>query len=163
MEIAIRLATVSDAPTLAELRYDFRSKVAPPCESETAFVERCKLWMQDRLQRAHVWRCWVAERDGTILGQVWIQIIEKVPNPAIEPEHHAYLTNFYVTENARGSGIGSLLLSAALAWCRDGDVEAVILWPSERSRPLYLRHGFGVRENLLELMITQTDEDNPEE
>ena len=160
--ITIRLATASDALTLARLRYRFRSNIDLACENEAEFVERCKVWMQEGLRDGNPWRCWVAERDGTLLGNLWIRMIEKVPNPTDEPENHAYLTNFYVTENARGNGIGSMLLSTALAWCRNGDVQAIILWPTEESRPLYLRHGFSVRDDLLELMISQDDENSPE-
>jgi GNAT superfamily N-acetyltransferase len=95
----------------------------------------------------------VAERGGKPVGNLWAQLIEKIPNPAVEPECHAYVTNFYVREGERGRGTGSLLLAAALDWCRSSGVHAVILWPTERSRSLYLRHGFAVREDLLELIV----------
>src|SRR5205085_2235236 len=146
-------ATAADAEALARLRYIFRSGIAPTGESEAAFVERCHRWMQERLWEGSVWRCWVAERDGELLGHVWIQLIEKIPNPTDEPENHAYLTNFYVAEDARGNGTGSMLLAAALEWCRDCRVHSVILWPTEKSRSLYLRHGFSVRDDLLELLV----------
>jgi GNAT superfamily N-acetyltransferase len=155
--ITIRLAAVSDAHRLARLRYIFRSSFGLVRESEAEFVERCMLWMQERLRQADFWRCWMAERDGALLGNVWIQMIEKVPNPTDESENHAYLTNFYVTEDARGKGTGSMLLSAALDWCRDCQVHSVILWPTEKSRPLYLRHGFSVRDGLLELPVAEPD------
>jgi len=157
VKITIRLATVSDAPTLARLRYIFRSSLSPVCETEEEFVERCSLWMQARLQENTLWRCWIAERADKPLGHLWLQLIEKVPNPIVEPEHHAYLTNFYVCEEERGRGIGSLLLSAALDWSKSQDVQAVILWPTEESRSLYLRHGFAVRADLLELMMAEKE------
>src|SRR5215470_16358557 len=104
-DVTIRLATASDADRLARLRYVFRSSVGPVRESEAEFVGRCNLWMRERLRDGSAWHCWVAERNGALLGNVWIQMIEKVPNPTEEPETHAYLTNFYVTEDARGNGI----------------------------------------------------------
>jgi ribosomal protein S18 acetylase RimI-like enzyme len=54
-----------------------------------------------------------------LVGNLWLQLIEKIPNPTTEPEQHAYVTNFYVTEAARGQGIGTMLLSAALRRLRD--------------------------------------------
>ena len=86
--------------------------------------------------------------------ELWLQLVEKIPNPRSEPEHHAYLTNFYVEEFARGKSVGSQLLSTAIAWCETQDVHAVILWPTERSRSLYQRRGFAVRDDLMELLIT---------
>lgn len=154
VKASIRLATASDASMLAELRYAFRSGTgARVTEDEAEFVRRCGLWMEERLGHGSLWRCWIAERDGAAMGHLWVQLIEKIPNPTSEPEYHAYITNFYVREEARGQGIGSLLLSAALDWCKAQDVHAAILWPTERSRPLYLRHGFDVRADLLELHV----------
>jgi GNAT superfamily N-acetyltransferase len=100
----------------------------------------------------------VAEQDRAPVGHLWAQLIEKIPNPSPEPEYHAYLTNFYVLEDARGLGVGGALLSAALEWCKTCEVHAVILWPTERSRSLYLRHGFAVRQDLLELLVGEMTE-----
>jgi GNAT superfamily N-acetyltransferase len=159
-EISIRLATVPDALMLARLRYVFRSSISPACESEEEFVKRCSLWMQRRLQENNPWKCWIAEQGDTIIGNIWMQLLEKIPNPVIEPEYLAYITNFYVHEESRGQGIGSRLLSIALDWSKSQDVQAVILWPTEESRSLYLRHGFAVRDNLLELMLAESEDVN---
>src|SRR5882672_726080 len=141
VNVNIRLATESDAPMLANFRYAFRSRTGPAQDSEIEFVQRCSLWMQERLHQGSPWRCWIAERNHVPIGHLWAQLLEKIPNPSPEPEHHAYLTNFYVRQDARGRGVGSTLLSAALDWCRACEVHAVILWPTEQSRSLYLRHG----------------------
>jgi GNAT superfamily N-acetyltransferase len=153
--INVRLAAESDAPALARLRYEFRSSVGGVGEGESEFVERCRRWMKERVREGGPWRCWVAENGGELVGNLWAQLIEKIPNPSVEPERHAYVTNFYVREGERGRGTGSLLLRVALDWCRSSGVHAVILWPTERSRSLYLRHGFAVREDLLELIVGQ--------
>ncbi|MGH9881728.1 MAG: GNAT family N-acetyltransferase [Pyrinomonadaceae bacterium] len=110
--------------------------------------------MRQRLRDHSAWRCWIAEHQGRLVGNVWVQLIEKVPNPASEPEYYIYLTNFYVSEECRGKGIGSMLLSAALAWGKTNDVHSAILSPTERSRPLYLRHGFSDAHDLMQLVIT---------
>lgn len=109
--------------------------------------------MKERLQESTAWQCWVAEDNGQLIGAVWLQLVEKIPNPRSEPENHAYLTNFYVEEFARGKGIGSLLLQAAIEWCKRREVDAVILWPTQRSRSLYERNGFAVREDIMGLTL----------
>jgi GNAT superfamily N-acetyltransferase len=152
-EVTIRLASVTDAMVLAKLRYDFRSSVDQVREDDVSFVQRCRLWMQERLRDDGSWKCWIAERQQSPVGSLWAQLIEKIPNPTSEPEYHVYLTNFYVSKDWRGNGIGSMLLSAALAWSQTEDVHAAILWPTERSRSLYLRHGFSVGGDPMELII----------
>ena len=149
----IRLANASDAPALAVLRYALRSSTGVATEPESEFLRRCAVWMQAHLEERNAWRCWIAEEDGNLIGAVWLQLVEKIPNPRAEPEHHGYITNFYVRESARGRGLGSLLLRAALSFCETSDVHAVILWPTERSRSLYERNGFAVRDDLMELIM----------
>jgi len=142
-----------DAPMLAKARYALRSSTGYAVEDEAEFVLRCTRWMEDRLQKSSAWRCWIAEKTQAPVGNVWVQLIEKIPNPASKSEYYAYLSNFYVNVDVRNTGIGSLLLSTALSWCRDQNFLVVILWPTERSRSLYLRHGFEVPDDVWELLL----------
>jgi len=147
----IRRATRDDAVALARLRHAFRCELGTPVEPEADFVARCEAWMAARLAGDGRWLCWVAEEGGAIVGNLWLQRLEKLPNPVAEPEEHAYVTNVYVVPARRDGGVGALLLDAALAWCRDNAVDAVLLWPSERSRAFYERHGFATRDDLFAL------------
>lgn len=147
----IRRATPGDAPLLADLRLELRTALAPEVEPEAGFRERCSAWMADRLAQSDPWYCWLAEAgDGVLLGTLWVQILEKLPNPVHEPERHAYVTGLYVRPAARNLGLGSALLKAALALCSERGTDTVFLWPTPRSRPLYARHGFTERAGVLE-------------
>jgi GNAT superfamily N-acetyltransferase len=154
--MTIRLANSLDASRLARLRYSFRSITEADTEAEEQFITRCTDWMAQRLQQDN-WRCWLAEQGESVIGALWLQLIEKIPNPTSEPELHAYITNVFVHESVRGQGSGSQLLNTAIEFCKQQPVHAVILWPSERSRSLYERHGFAVREDLMELLMTNSD------
>lgn len=151
--VRIRPAASSDATPLARLRFAFRSSIRPAIEPEEAFVARCAPWMASALETGGPWRCWVAERGGEIVGHLWLQVIEKVPNPVPESESHAYLTNVYVVPEARGCGVGGALMRAAMAWCGGQPIDRVILWPTRQSRSLYARHGFAVRDDVMEAVI----------
>ena len=148
----IRAASPADADRLAELRWEFRAGRAPTIEPREAFVTRCAAWMARELAPEHAWRAWVAEGDGTIVGHVWVQTIEKIPNPVQEGERHAYLSNFYVQPSARG-GTGARLLETALAGARADGIDRVILWPSARSITIYARHGFTHQGDVMELNV----------
>lgn len=147
----VRVATPDDAPALARLRFRFRTELGEPIETEEAFVDRCINWMADRLGENPQWICWVAEQASGIVGNLWLQVMEKLPNPVAEPERHAYITNVYVVPECRNDGTGALLMDAALEWCRNSEIDAVFLWPSERSRSFYQRYGFSVRDDLFAL------------
>jgi GNAT superfamily N-acetyltransferase len=107
--------------------------------------------MRSRLTADSPWRTWILDRDGEALGNIWLQVIEKIPNPGDESERHAYISNFYVHPDLRNTGAGSRLLAAALSECDAAGVDTVFLWPSHRSRPLYERHGFSSNTRLLAL------------
>lgn len=151
--VNIRLASPDDAATLAKLRFDLRASMHEIREDEAEFLERCTRWMSERLRADSRWRCWIAELAGVQAGSVWVQLIEKIPNPIAAPEHYVYLTNFYVRPEHRSKGVGSKLLAEALAWSRSRNAELVLLWPTERSKSLYERHGFLPAEDFMELVL----------
>ena len=148
--MVIREAVPEDAAVLARLRYDFRAELDPPVETEVAFLERCRPWMASRLAPGGPWKCWLALENETALGATWLQLMEKIPNPVGEPELHGYVTSLYVRTDRRSSGVGSSLLAACLEECEARGADAVFLWPTPLSRPLYERHGFEARNGMLE-------------
>ena len=150
--IAIRPATSADAPALAALRWEFRGGRERVAESAGDFTERCRAWMHSRLDAASPWRTWIAEDNGRVVGQVWLQIFEKLPNPNGEGQRHAYLSNLYVQQASRG-GVGTRLLEAAIDYAKAKGADRIVLWPSARSVTLYRRRGFIADGGLLELKL----------
>jgi GNAT superfamily N-acetyltransferase len=148
--IDVRAAIPDDALELAELRWEFRSGRVPAVEPHDRFIERCTDWMRRALTAGDPWRAWVAASDGRVVGQVWLDLLEKIPNPVAERERHAYLSNLYVRPAARG-GTGTRLLQSALAWARANGVDRVVLWPTDASVALYARHGFIRGSDVMEL------------
>src|SRR5262245_16214331 len=155
-EIIIRLAGPADASSLARLRLELRACHDPVTEDESHFLTRCSAWMAARLASRSRWSCWVAEESGGLVGAIWLQIIEKIPNPGAETENHGYISNLYVEPSRRGAGLGSMLIDTCLRFCEKEALDAVILWPTPRSRRLYERHGFAVREDLFERRLGPT-------
>ena len=84
----------------------------------------------------------MAETGGDLRGHVFLQLIEKIPKPMPGSSTLGYLTNFYVEDGYRGRGVGRALLDALRAHAVAIELDAVVVWPSERSVPLYQRVGF---------------------
>ncbi len=148
----IRRAGPSDAQAMAAMRYDFRTELAPPAEPEQEFIARARAWFEDRLASGE-WTGWIAGEEEQRVGLVLVRLVEKVPNPVVEPEALGYVSSLYVRPQWRGRGIGARLLQAAVGFCQDNGVESVVLWPSPRSVPLYERHGFRHQAEVMELLV----------
>jgi len=105
--------------------------------------------MELRLAEQTCWRAWVLEADAVPVGNIWLQLVEKLPNPVLEREVHGYVTNLFVRDAHRGKGGGSLLLGALLSECESSGVDSAFLWPTPQSTPLYERHGFVVADAVM--------------
>ena len=151
--LVVRAGTAADAATLARLRYRFRVELGTPNEAEETFVARCSAWMADRLRPGSAWRCWLAAEGNDVVAVLWLELVDKVPNPVDEPEQHAYVTNVYVVPERRDGGVGALLMDEAMAFCRQQDVDTILLWPSARSRSFYARHGFAATADVMALRL----------
>jgi GNAT superfamily N-acetyltransferase len=151
--VTVRLATPADAAALARLRWDLRTSLARPAADREEFLARCRDWMRERLEEAGAWRGWVAVENDEVVGVLWLQLVEKIPNPVGESEVLGYVTSVYVRPESRGRGLGTQLVGAAVAFCRSLPVDTIVLWPTDESRSLYERHGFGPPHKLMELPI----------
>ncbi|MFD9477506.1 MULTISPECIES: GNAT family N-acetyltransferase [Streptomyces] len=148
----VRRAQPEDADALARLRWRFKQEDEPvPVGEEGPFVQECSEWTRARL--AGAWLAWVAEMDGEVCGHVFVGRVEKVPKPGPGADALGYLTNFYVCPEYRNQGIGRALLDEAVRHGRQSPLDTLIVWPSERSAPLYVRAGFSTPEEVLELPI----------
>jgi len=61
------------------------------------------------------------------------------------PENGAHLRWFIASNATRGTGVGAMLLSAALAFCKSRSYRKVYLWTFDElhaARHLYEKHGF---------------------
>ncbi|MFD8597603.1 GNAT family N-acetyltransferase [Kitasatospora sp. NPDC059646] len=152
-DLTVRRAGVEDARVLAELRWAFkREDHEGPVPAERPVAE-AEEWLRKRL-RGGPWRAWVAERDGAVCGHVFLHLVERVPEPFADNDPLGYVTNFYVAPPFRNRGAGAALLAAVDGYAKGAGLNTLIVWPSERSAPLYRRAGFRAPEELLERPVS---------
>jgi DNA-binding MarR family transcriptional regulator/N-acetylglutamate synthase-like GNAT family acetyltransferase len=82
-------------------------------------------------------RCWIAERDGAIVGSVFLM--------RGDDEATAKLRLLYVEPHERGAGIGAALVEACIARAREVNYRRLVLWTNDiliSARRLYQAKGF---------------------
>lgn len=161
-DVSVRRASAADAAALAASRYRFRTTFDSPrpategaaFETEAAFIERAAPLVEGFL-RGGRWHAWIAESDGRICGHLFLQLIDKMPNPdPREPERLAYLTSFFVEPGLRDHGVGAALMEQLETFAQGSDVEKIlIVGTTVRSRSLYARRGFAPAPDLLQKVM----------
>ena len=152
--ITIRQATVRDAAQLARLRWDFSpDKAAASRQSFPDFLDGFSEFVNNALSGGKWW-IWVAERDEKLVGNIYVQIVSRVPRPWHFVGRYGYITNLYVEPEERSSGTGSQLLKHVMAWAREKKLDFLMLWPSEDSVEFYEHHGFVRTATAMEYRIS---------
>lgn len=149
-----RLATATDCPPLAELRWQWRAVEdgEPASVSHEQFVAECAAFFAQGLAAGN-WAYWLAEDDGVIASHVCVQIIQRVPSPNNPHPIMGYVTNVYTRPAYRNQGVASQLMQHVLRWANEQRLSELFVWPSERSVPFYLRAGFSADNDVLELEL----------
>jgi L-amino acid N-acyltransferase YncA len=135
--VRIRLALPKDVPAITRIYNEgIRDRLAT-LETEERTEEERAAWLAGRDERHPVL---VAERDGAVVG--WGSLNVFNPRPAYR---HVADFSVYVAREARGAGIGGLLLGALIEQARALGYHKLVLaaFPfNDAGMRLYRRHGF---------------------
>jgi GNAT superfamily N-acetyltransferase len=157
--LVIRQAGVRDIAALARMRCDDSMEDAPQSArspgSAQAFVEFGEGFAAfvERALASGRWVIWVAEDNGQVVAQLYVQVVEKLPRPGRLVARWGYATAAYSLAAFRNRGNGSLLLRRVAEWAEEQGLEFLLLWPSDRSAPFYERAGFSRSPDALELHL----------
>ncbi len=99
-------------------------------------------WFTDVMERG-LYRAWVVERNGRIVGGGGVHLSEIGPLPgSFRVGRNAHIANVYTYAEHRKRGVGRALLNEILRWCRESGIDQVTLTASNDGRALYLSLGF---------------------
>ena len=149
-----RVAEAADLTALSEMRWEWRANEdrGAAVVSKDEFVEACTEFLKEGLNDGS-WTYWLAEQDGEIISNIFIQRVAKVPKPNRLHDELGYLTNVYTKPAYRGRGTGADLLKRVVKWAADEDLELLIVWPDQERVGFYQRHGFKSGNEVMEYLL----------
>jgi GNAT superfamily N-acetyltransferase len=149
----IRRAEPSDLSTIVDLRREWAREddgdIADPDYEENLTAWYAREWPRRIM--------WLAEDGSHPVGMMNLAVYERMPKPGRALSRWGYLGNVFVRVGYRNRGIGGQLVSAAFNYADENGFARVVLSPSERSIPLYVRAGFGPADALMVRAEPQAD------
>jgi GNAT superfamily N-acetyltransferase len=144
-EVTIRRAGAEHLPAVADLRWRWSVEEdgVAPVTDPAGYVAATAAFAA-----AHpaTHRCFVAERDGDVVGLAWLALTDRPPTPDDLSRVSGDVQSVYVVPELRGSGTGSRLVAALLDDARAAGCRYVRVHSSPRAIPLYARAGFALDE-----------------
>jgi GNAT superfamily N-acetyltransferase len=122
--------------------------------SEAEFLPGCLDFLRQSLSSGR-WAFWIAEDEGQIVAQAFLEVVAKMPDLHDFERGFGYVTNVYTRPAYRDQGVGAQLMEHVRAWAVEHNLEFLILWPSGRAVPFYSRAGYHPIERALELRLDE--------
>jgi ribosomal protein S18 acetylase RimI-like enzyme len=150
-----RIANEKDIPELATLRWDFKmedKETEVNYYNKQELLNECEAFLKQGF-KDRTWTHWIATHEDTIISNVSVHHIRKIPKPNRYIDKFGYVTNVYTRPEFRGQTIGSKLMDYVKDWSVENDFELLIVWPSSNAVKFYERKGFCNENDVLELVI----------
>lgn len=137
MSSVIRLAEPRDAFAVAALTMQDDRECGATVEQ--GFIDRyADAWLADRHRVT-----FLAEgTDGRPLGMITAAVVTKLPSSRRPDDRWLHVSLLFVTQDARGVGLGARMLATLKDWGRAHAVTRMQLKADPRARSLYERAGF---------------------
>jgi GNAT superfamily N-acetyltransferase len=139
-EVVVRVAGPDDVGAIASLRSLWGEGTAEDPELE----RRMDAWLAAEGDRRTTWLATLGDEP---VGMASMLEYRRMPRPGQPDSRWGYLGNMFVREDLRNGGIGSAVLAAVLAAADDRGYARLVLSPTARALPFYLRAGFVVPDD----------------
>lgn len=143
-------ASTDDRAAVLALRRTWTEEQLGHGVEDDSFERRFDDWFRREAEQRVTW---LAGPDDEAVGMLNMLVFTRMPRPRDpaddRPGRWGYVANVFVRADCRDEGLGGLLLEAATAYADEQGFARLVLSPSERSVPLYARHGFEPATSLM--------------
>lgn len=143
--LRVRRATARDLDVLVEHRRRMwvdMGELDPESPAAAAADRVYRRWARAKLRQKGRFAGFIAELDGREVGGGVVWVMDTQPNPWNPRGRTPYLLSMYTHPDARGQGVASAVVKAAIAWAKDEGHHVMRLHASKMGRGVYERFGF---------------------
>jgi GNAT superfamily N-acetyltransferase len=150
--VAVRRAVRGDLPVIVELRLAFDRELGGELPPDRVGPHRSQVadYLATHVE-SDVYRLWVAEDDGRVVGMGGLVVVDRPPHPRSRRSGEGFIVNVYTLPRWRGRGVGRAIMDALVAEGRRLRLRRVYLRTSDEGRALYESMGFQDPGNYLSL------------
>lgn len=140
---ALRCATTADLETLvAHRRAMFHDMGYNDDVALDSMSAKFRVWVQEHMKSGD-YRAWlVTAPDGSIAAGAGLWLMDWPPHMIGQGARRGNILNMYTSDNFRRRGLARRLIEAVLLWCRENQIDTIILHASSDGRSLYESIGF---------------------
>lgn len=143
LRLRVRRAGFKDIPTLVHQRREMWTDLGVKGEAAHEKGDKdYERWARTRMKKNQFFGWLVEDQKRRVAGGgcIWLQAIQPRPHRVgmVQP----YLLSMYTEPQFRGLGVASMVVNAAIEWCRKNQYERLMLHASEMGRGVYKRLGF---------------------
>lgn len=156
--MTIRESTKIDIPRLAAhhrkmFEEIWEHKGEPLATPKAAAIEKAYVLKLQAELGTGVCKCWVKEKEGSIIASGAITIGSYVPSPVELSFRGAYMHTIYTEQHHRNQQHAQLIIEQALTYCKANGIHRIMLQTSAAGRPLYEKFGFTEAPDTMRLIL----------
>lgn len=140
---SIRRASTTDLETLvAHRRAMFHDMGYNDDAALNEMSARFRVWVLQRMNAGDYLAWLIYAPDGSIAAGTGLWLMDWPPHMVGNGPRRGNILNVYTHESFRRQGFARELMAAVLRWCRENQIDTIILHASKDGRNLYESMGF---------------------
>jgi ribosomal protein S18 acetylase RimI-like enzyme len=139
----LRPASIADLDTLVSHRRKmFRDMGYKQDATMESMSSRFRAWLLEQMNAGHYHAWLICAADGSIAAGTGLWLMDWPPHVIGKGSRRGNILNVYTSQSFRRRGLARHLVQTALDWCRENQIDTVILHASAAGQGLYQSMGF---------------------
>lgn len=149
----IRISNINDIENISKLMLNYY----PSIINKNEFLKITqKILLNDLKNKKRI--SYIILDKNKIIGKIFIQIIDMLPNEFSLNIKFGYLSNLYILPKYRGEKLSEKLINEIINYAKKNNLERLNIWTSNKTNNTFTKLGFEIDKDILKLDLTKTQQ-----